>query len=161
MLPKRILFAGAAGAAALAIAIPAAYADPPTGPGSDDQRVWTEQAPADKAPEKAPGSTAEQKSVPEDHKAGTKSDTKSGSPSDMTYESKSESKSEGKSEGKDSGKETKAEGSWADKAPHGGVHTGGGGIAVSGSGLATGAALLAGGLGVGTVALRRRRGSEA
>ncbi|MEW1907187.1 hypothetical protein AB0442_01855 [Kitasatospora sp. NPDC085895] len=152
MLPKRILFAGAAGAAALAIAIPAAYADPPTGPGSDDQRVWTEQAPADKAPEKAPGSTAEQKSAPEDHKAGTKSDTKSGSTSDMTYESKSE--------GKDSGEETKAEGSWADKAPHGGVHTGGGGIAVSGSGLATGAALLAGGLGVGTVALRRRRGSE-
>ncbi|MFC9328974.1 hypothetical protein [Kitasatospora sp. NPDC057015] len=43
------------------------------------------------------------------------------------------------------------------KAPHGGVHTGGGGMAVSGNGMASGAALLLGGLGIGAYALRRRK----
>ncbi|MEV8097785.1 hypothetical protein [Kitasatospora sp. NPDC085879] len=153
MLPKRILLAGAAASAALAIAIPAAYADPPIGSGSDDQRVWQEQAPVEKAPS---GKMAEEKSATQDHTADAKSESKS----DGKSESSSGGKYDGK-ESKDSEKETKADGSWADKAPHGGVHTGGGGIAVSGGGLATGAALLAGGLGVGTVALRRRRGNEA
>ncbi len=44
-----------------------------------------------------------------------------------------------------------------EKAPHGGVHTGGGGMAVSGNGAASGAVLLLGGLGVGAYALRRRK----
>lgn len=44
-----------------------------------------------------------------------------------------------------------------EKAPHGGVHTGGGGLALSGGGLASGAVLLLGGLGVGALALRRGR----
>ncbi|MFG2823883.1 hypothetical protein ACGFX4_31210 [Kitasatospora sp. NPDC048365] len=41
--------------------------------------------------------------------------------------------------------------------PHGGVHTGGGGLALSGGGAATGAVLLAGGVGVSVLAMRRRR----
>ncbi|MFI6444651.1 hypothetical protein [Kitasatospora sp. NPDC050543] len=44
-----------------------------------------------------------------------------------------------------------------EKAPHGGVHTGGGGLALSGGGLASGAVLLLGGLGAGAFALRRRK----
>ncbi|MED7952626.1 hypothetical protein PUR61_18900 [Streptomyces sp. BE20] len=49
-----------------------------------------------------------------------------------------------------------------EKAPHGGVHTGGGGLALSGGGLASGAVLLLGGLGAGAIALRRgRRGADA
>ncbi|MCX5214233.1 hypothetical protein OG689_34070 [Kitasatospora sp. NBC_00240] len=44
-----------------------------------------------------------------------------------------------------------------EKAPHGGVHTGGGGMAVSGNGVASGAVLLLGGLGIGAYALRRRK----
>jgi hypothetical protein len=41
--------------------------------------------------------------------------------------------------------------------PHGGLHTGGGGMALSGGGMAAGSILLLGGLGAGTVVLRRRR----
>ncbi|WP_371502330.1 hypothetical protein OG871_34980 [Kitasatospora sp. NBC_00374] len=68
-------------------------------------------------------------------------------------------------EAKDSSKEAKPteEHSKGDKEeksdyakPHGGVHTGGGGL-VSGSGAATGAVLLAGGIGVSALAMRRRR----
>ncbi|AUY48535.1 hypothetical protein [Streptomyces sp. CB01881] len=54
-----------------------------------------------------------------------------------------------------SGEEQKAE----EKAPHGGVHTGGGGLALSGGGLASGAVLLLGGLGAGAIALRKGRRS--
>ncbi|MFJ1709524.1 hypothetical protein [Kitasatospora sp. NPDC088346] len=50
------------------------------------------------------------------------------------------------------GKEEKAE--YA--KPHGGVHTGGGGL-VAGGGAATGAVLLAGGIAVSALAIRRRR----
>ncbi|MEU6239198.1 hypothetical protein [Kitasatospora sp. NPDC047058] len=46
-----------------------------------------------------------------------------------------------------------------EKAPHGGVHTGGGGLALSGGGLASGAVLLLGGLGAGAFALRKGRRS--
>ncbi|GHH67630.1 hypothetical protein ACFXKJ_14825 [Kitasatospora indigofera] len=55
----------------------------------------------------------------------------------------------------------KPEASSEEKAPHGGVHTGGGGMAVSGNGVASGAALLLGGLGIGAYALRRRKPSGA
>jgi uncharacterized low-complexity protein len=48
--------------------------------------------------------------------------------------------------------------SWKEnKSPHGGVHTGiGGSFLDDGAGLATGAALIAGGVGLGVYALRRR-----
>jgi hypothetical protein len=56
-------------------------------------------------------------------------------------------------------KEHSYEGGWK---PHGGIHTGGGGMATgqSGDALAVGTALLLGGLGAGSYALRRRRGGS-
>ncbi|MDH6117535.1 hypothetical protein [Kitasatospora sp. GAS204B] len=47
-----------------------------------------------------------------------------------------------------------------DRRPHGGVHTGGGFAALNSGSAATGAALLAGGVGVGALALRRRKPAE-
>jgi hypothetical protein len=48
------------------------------------------------------------------------------------------------------------------KSPHGGVHTGiGGAFLDDGAALGTGAALIAGGIGMGAYALRRRSGAAA
>ncbi|MGA5821249.1 hypothetical protein ACPC54_25680 [Kitasatospora sp. NPDC094028] len=147
MRSARTLFAGAAVAAVLTVGAPMAFAD-----GSADQGknlTWQEKTdkPAD-APkagdDKKPAAPAEEHKTTE-HK---------GTESKGTESKGSESKgSEGKgSEGK--GSEAKEE---EHKAPHGGVHTGGGGLALSGGGLASGAVLLLGGLGAGAYALRRGR----
>ncbi|MFG3055871.1 hypothetical protein ACGFZP_33660 [Kitasatospora sp. NPDC048239] len=131
----RTLLAGAAVAAVLAVGSPLAFAD-----GTPDQGAnltWQEKQEKAASPEGQ--KTWEEKqsgSSGEEHKADSKSDSKS--------DSKTESK----------GEESKGE---EYKAPHGGVHTGGGGLALSGGGLASGAVLLLGGLGAGAIALRRGR----
>ncbi|MQS15461.1 hypothetical protein F7Q99_25125 [Streptomyces kaniharaensis] len=129
MPTARTLLAGAAVAAALAVGTPLAFAD---GSSSDQGKNLTWQ---EKQPDKAPAADG-QKTWDEKKAPGPAS----------TEEQK------GKEEHK--GSEAKEE---EHKAPHGGVHTGGGGLALSGGGLASGAVLLLGGLGAGAYALRRGR----
>ncbi|MGW1992925.1 hypothetical protein [Embleya sp. NPDC001921] len=139
MRRARALVAGTAlGFAALTLAAPSAYADAPA-------PVKPEPAASDS--EKS--YSGEAKWTPE--KASEHSTEKS----DKGYEGKSyESKGdEGSSHEK----------SWKDhKSPHGGVHTGiGGAFLDDGAALGTGAALIAGGVGMGVYALRRRSGAAA
>ncbi|MFF3068059.1 hypothetical protein [Kitasatospora sp. NPDC057936] len=129
MRSARTLLAGAAVAAVLTVGTPMAFAD-----GSADQGknlTWQE-----KQPDKGTGS--------DEHK-GT-SDHKGSS---STEEHKGSEEHKGNDAYGDKGEEH--------KAPHGGVHTGGGGLSLSGGGLASGAVLLLGGIGAGALALRRGR----
>ncbi|MGC0416532.1 hypothetical protein [Embleya sp. AB8] len=133
MRRARTLVAGSAlGFAALTLAIPAAYADAP-------------------APVKPDAGQHSSGGAPEKPWAGDGKWTP-----DKANEHSSEDKGESSSHEK-SGKEHKDH-----KSPHGGVHTGiGGAFLDDGAALGTGAALIAGGVGVGIYALRRRPGATA
>lgn len=133
MRSARTLLTGAVLAAAVAVGAPLAFAD-----GSTDQGknlTWEEKQ--DKA-----ATTDTSKDWSEKTE---KSDTSE------KAEKKDDSSSYSKDKSESYGKEKE------EKAPHGGVHTGGGGLALSGGGLASGAVLLLGGLGAGAFALRRRK----
>jgi hypothetical protein len=128
----RTLVAGSAIAfAALTMSAPAAFANDAPAPKSENGAS-------------APDNGSHEKSWTGEHKS---EDGKG-----------SESKGhEGKGD-EDKGGEGSDDKSWKEhKSPHGGVHTGiGGSFLEDGAGLATGAALIAGGVGLGVYALRRR-----
>ncbi|GAA4878783.1 hypothetical protein GCM10023235_68680 [Kitasatospora terrestris] len=140
MRSARTLVTGAAVAATLLLGAPAALADVPPDAGSHQGGGWdggskaAEAAPA--APAPAAPSAAEPAAAEPAAEAAAGSSSSSGSAT-----------SEHGSKGSDS----------KHHKPHGGVHTGGGGLALSGGGAATGAVLLAGGVGVSVLAMRRRR----
>ncbi|MYW01016.1 hypothetical protein [Streptomyces sp. SID3343] len=132
----RTLVAGSAIAlAALTISAPAAFAD---------------DAPAPHNGASAPDSDSHEKSWTGEHKSddGKSEDGKGAYGKDDAGGKGAEDKGGDASDGK----------SWKEhKSPHGGVHTGiGGSFLDDGAGLATGAALIAGGVGLGVYALRRR-----
>ncbi|WP_331767309.1 hypothetical protein [Embleya sp. NBC_00896] len=126
----RTLVAGSAlGFAALTLAVPAAYAD------------------GQPAPHNAPAA---------ENGSGEKSHSSEGK---WTPEKEAEKKYEESDKGGEGSYEKSShEKSWKDhKSPHGGVHTGiGGAFLDDGAALGTGAALIAGGVGMGVYALRRR-----
>ncbi|GAA2153970.1 hypothetical protein GCM10009760_52360 [Kitasatospora kazusensis] len=177
MRVERTLLAGAAVAAVLALGSPIAYADTAPAPKSatvDDQKVWQDQpsaadeqkAGADKPGADKPAADKPPAEKPAADKPATdkkvvKEDAKKDDGKKEEVNKDDAKKDDGKKEDDSAkgGKETsdEADAPWQeDQKPHGGVHTGGGALSVSGGGLASGAALLAGGIGVGAYALRRR-----
>ncbi|MET7302345.1 hypothetical protein [Embleya sp. NPDC005575] len=139
----RALVAGTAlGFAALTLAVPSAYADAPAPAKPDSGSAASENGASEK-----PWS-GETKWTPEKSSEHSESSDKGGE--GKSHESKGD---EGSSHEK----------SWKEhKSPHGGVHTGiGGAFLDDGAALGTGAALIAGGIGMGVYALRRRSGTAA
>lgn len=160
MRSARTLLAGAAVAAVLTVGTPLAFAD-----GSSDQgKNLTWQEKQDK-PDAAKGSDDKKAGGPatEEHKSTSehKGSEPKGSDEPKGSESKGGESKVSESKGSDEHKGSESKGSEGreeeHKAPHGGVHTGGGGLVLSGGGLASGAVLLIGGLGAGAYALRRGR----
>lgn len=145
MRRARALVAGTAlGFAALTLAVPSAYADAPApvkpepAPAADSEKAWSGEA----------------KWTPE------KDSEHSTEKSDKGGESKNSEEKSHESKGDEGSSHEK---SWKEhKSPHGGVHTGiGGAFLDDGAALGTGAALIAGGIGMGVYALRRRPGAAA
>ncbi|MEU0938907.1 hypothetical protein [Embleya sp. NPDC005971] len=148
MRRARALVAGTAlGFAALTLAVPSAYADAPA-------PVKPDSGPA------APENGASEKSWSGESKWTPEKDSEHSESSDKGGESKGK---EGKSTESKGNEGSSHEKSWKDhKSPHGGVHTGiGGAFLDDGAALGTGAALIAGGIGLGVYALRRRPGAAA
>ncbi|MFI6588636.1 hypothetical protein [Embleya sp. NPDC050493] len=143
MRRARALVAGTAlGFAALTLAVPSAYADAPAPVKPDSGQAASENGSSEKS------WSGESKWTPEKGSEHSEGSDKGGE--SKSHESKG---NEGSSHEK----------SWKDhKSPHGGVHTGiGGAFLDDGAALGTGAALIAGGIGMGVYALRRRPGAVA
>ncbi|WP_030239748.1 hypothetical protein [Streptomyces sp. NRRL S-350] len=142
MRSARTLLAGAAVAAVLTVGTPMAFAD-----GSSDQgKNLTWQEKQDKPDSKSPS----------DSSSKGYDDKKGGAAATEEHKGSDEHKGTEEHKGSEEHKGTEAKDE-DHKAPHGGVHTGGGGLSLSGGGLASGAVLLLGGLGAGAFALRRGR----
>ncbi|MYS80873.1 hypothetical protein [Embleya scabrispora] len=136
----RVLVAGTAlGFAALTLAVPSAYADEPSSENNSD-KSWS----------------ADSKWTPD--KSSEHSDNKGND--NRGNDNRGNDNRGNDSKGNDSYSHDKS--GKDHKSPHGGVHTGiGGAFLDDGAALGTGAALIAGGIGMGAYALRRRSGAAA
>ncbi|WP_051970890.1 hypothetical protein [Kitasatospora azatica] len=163
MLRAHRLAAATLTAAALSLA-PAALAFADTAPGVPADRPIT-SVPADRpissVPMDKPADLDATKSTDKGlDKSTDKSSEKSTDKGTEKGSDKSTDKSSEKSWEKDKSSDKDKSWSDAERRPHGGVHTGGGFGALGDASMTTGAVLLAGGLGVGALALRRRKPSS-